>query len=174
MAQPMHRLTSALLLGAGVLVTTWVSAPAAPTAPPPRASAEEVAHVEALAPLAADVNQEVARLRAQLAVVPQMPEPARDPFSFGGRRPAPRAVVAEPAPAAPVASSEVESALVWPTLAAVMAEESGQTAVMAWGDAVEFLKAGDTFKDFTVVSVSAGAVELRHEPTRSSKTLTLR
>lgn len=172
----MSRFTTASLLAAGVLVTTWVSAPAAPTAPPPEVSAEDMVRIEAMAPLAAEIDQEVARLRAQLAAVPQMPDPRRDPFTFGARRPAPRpAVVAAPEPEL-VASSLVElpPAVLWPTLAAVMAGEPGNTAVVGWGDAIEFLKAGDKFKEFRVVTVSSAALELRHEPTGTLRTISLR
>lgn len=171
----MSRFTTASLLAAGVLVTTWVSAPAAPTAPPPEVSAEDMLRIEAVAPLAAEINQEVERLRAQLVAVPQAPEPSRDPFTFGARRPAPRPLVAAPA-SAPVETAPVElpPAVLWPTLAAVMAEEAGHTAVVGWGDDVEFLKAGDTFKGFRVVSVSSGSIELRHEPSGALRTLTLR
>lgn len=174
-AKQMSRFTTASLLAAGVLVTTWVSAPAAPTAPPPEVSAEDMLRIEALAPLAAEINQEVNRLRAQLATVPQMPEPRRDPFTFGARRPAPRPVVAAPEPelvATPVV--ELPPAVLWPTLAAVMAEAAGHTAVVAWGDGIEFLKAGDSFEDFRVVSVSSASIELRHEPTGALKTISLR
>lgn len=171
----MSRFTTASLLAAGVLVTTWVSAPAAPTAPPPEVSAEDMARIDAMAPLTADIDQEVERLRAQLVTVPQAPEPRRDPFTFGGRRPAPRPTVAAPAPELPEAPSvELPPAVLWPTLAAVMAEGTANTAVVAWGDAIEFLKAGDTFKEFRVVSVSAASLELRHEPTGTLRTISLR
>lgn len=173
--EPMSRFTTASVLAAGVLVTTWVSAPAAPTAPPPEVSAEDLVRIDAMAPLAAELDQEVDRLRAQLATVPQMPEPRRDPFTFGARRPAPRPAVAAPEPelmAPPVVAPP--PAVLWPTLAAVMAETAGNTAVVAWGDGIEFLKAGDTFKDFRVVAVSSASIELRHESSGTLRTLTLR
>lgn len=173
--EPMSRFTTASVLAAGVLVTTWVSAPAAPTAPPPEVSAEDLVRIEAMAPLAAEINQEVERLRTQLSAVPQKPEPRRDPFTFGARPPAPRPTVAAPEPelaeAPPV---ELPPAVLWPTLAAVMAEAAGSTAVVAWGDTIEFLKAGDTFKDFRVLTISSAALELRHEPTGALKTISLR
>lgn len=172
----MPRLTSALLLGAGVLVTTWVSAPAAPTAPPVRVSVEDMAEIAAMAPIAAEVEQEVERLRAQLASVPQIPSPTRDPFSFGAPRPSPRSRVATPVDEVPATEPVVEAApaIVWPTLTAVMAESTGQTAVIAWGDAIEFLKSGDSFKDFRVVTVSGASIEVHHTPSNTTKTLTLR
>jgi hypothetical protein len=171
----MSRFTTASLLAAGVLVTTWVSAPAAPTAPPPEVSAEDMLRIEAMAPVAAEIDQEVERLRAQLVAVPQAPDPRRDPFTFGARRPAPRPVVAVPA-SEPIEAPPVElpPAVLWPTLAAVMAETTGTTAVVAWGDSIEFLKSGDTFKDFRLVAVASGSIELRHEPTGTLKTIALR
>jgi hypothetical protein len=171
----MPRFRTALLLGVGVLVTTWVSAPAAPTAPPAPVSVEDMARIDALAPIAEELDQEVDRLRAQLATVPKAPEPRRDPFSFGGRRPAPReaepVIFSEVAVEAPV---ELPPAVLWPTLAAVMVEPTGTTAVVAWGDAIEFLKADSTFKDFRVVAISGSTLELRHEPSGTLRTLSLR
>jgi hypothetical protein len=175
MANSMRRFIPAALLGTGLLVTTWVSAPASPASPPVHVSIEDVAPIEAMAPLVVDVNQEVARLRANLTAVPDMPSPGRDPFSFGVRRPAPR--VSDPAAqtdVAPVVSVVDAPTLVWPTLTAVMGQASGPTAVLAWGDDIEFLKTGDTFRDFFVVSVSGQTIELRHEGTGSTKTLALR
>jgi hypothetical protein len=171
----MPRFRTALLLGVGVLVTTWVSAPAAPTAPPSPVSVEDMARIEALAPLADKIDQEVARLRAQLAVVPQAPEPRRDPFAFGGRRPTPRetppVLVVETPADVPV---ELPPAVLWPSLAAVMVEPSGTTAVVAWGDTIEFLKVGATYKDFRVLAISGTTLDLRHEPTGALRTISLR
>ena len=65
-------------------------------------------------------------------------------------------------------------AVLWPTLAAVMVEPTGTTAVVAWGDAIEFLQAGGTFKDFRVVTISGNTLELRHAPTGTLRTLSLR
>lgn len=161
-----------------MLVTTWVSAPAAPTAPVARVSEAELAAIEAMAPLAADVEQETARLRERLAVVPDRSEPSRDPFAFG--RPTPRVAKPVAAPAPPVAAPVVEVAdeVVWPTLAAVMiegpAEAPLRTAVVGWGDLVEFLGPGDRFKDFRVVAIATDALDLRHEPTGTLRTIKLR
>jgi Tfp pilus assembly protein PilP len=171
----MSRFRTASLLAAGVLVTTWVSAPAAPTAPPPEVSAEDMKHIDAMAPIAAEIDQQVEQLRVNMTAAPQKPDPGRDPFAFGARRPAPRPAVlqAEPEPT-PAPVVELPPAVLWPTLAAVMAEASGHTAVVAWGDTVEFVKAGDGYKDFRVVSVSAASIELRHEATGTRRTISLR
>lgn len=171
----MQRLTTAVVLGAGVLMTTWVSAPAAPTTPPILVSDAEMATIEATAPAADALDQEVARLRGQLAISPQQAEPRRDPFSFGRRLPAPTAQVAVVEPAElvePAPPAVVE--LLWPTLAAVMADDTGATAVLAWGDAIEFVTPGDTFHGFRVVSVSGRTIELHHADSNSTKTIALR
>jgi hypothetical protein len=171
----MPRFRTALLLGVGVLVTTWVSAPAAPTAPPAPVSVEDMARIEAMAPLAEALDQEVGRLRAQLAAVPKAPEPRRDPFSFGDRRPAPREAQPVILSETPVEDAvELPPAVLWPTLAAVMVESTGTTAVVAWGDTIEFLKADGSFKDFRVVAISGNTLDLRHEPTGTLRTLSLR
>lgn len=171
----MPRFRTALLLGVGVLVTTWVSAPAAPTAPPTPVSVEDMSRIEALAPLAGELDQEVDRLRAQLATVPKAPEPRRDPFSFGDWRPAPREALPVIVAESPVELlAELPPAVLWPSLAAVMVDPTGTTAIVAWGDTIEFLTAGETFKDFRVVTISGTTLDLRHEPTGALRTLTLR
>jgi hypothetical protein len=70
--------------------------------------------------------------------------------------------------------AELPPAVLWPSLAAVMVEPTGTTAVVAWGDTIEFLKVGSTFKDFRVVTISGNTLDLRHEPTGALRTLTLR
>lgn len=171
----MPRVTTAVLLGAAVLVTTWVSAPAAPTAPPVYVSPADLAVIEQMAPLAADVDQEVAQLRTRMATVPRAPEPVRDPFSFGSPRPVRSTERSEPEPdRVPDVPLVVEPTILWPTLAAVINESSGPTAVIGWGDSIEFLKAGDHFLDFVVVRVSSVAVDLRHVASAETRTLSLR
>lgn len=174
----LSRIAVALLLGAGVLMTTWVSAPASPVAPPLHVAAGDVAHVEALAPLAAELDQDVEQLRARLSTVPTPPAPARDPFRFGDRRHTTREdAEVSSSPPAPVTPVVEEMAVSWPALVAVLADADGPpafTAVVAWGDSIEMLTTGASFHDFTVVSVSNSAAVLRHAPTGSTRTLTLR
>lgn len=169
------RLTSAVLLGAAVLAVSWVSAPASPVAPPPRVSMAELADVESLAPVAQEIDQEVERLRARLSISADAAAPARDPFSFGRVS---RPTIRPEAPAAPVtieaSTVPIAPEVAWPTLAAVMADKDGPTAVVAWGDTLELLKPGESFKDFFVVSVSTSGIDVRHEPTKTTRTLTLR
>ena len=49
-----------------------------------------------------------------------------------------------------------------------------RTAVLALGDAIEFLAAGTTWRDFVVVSLDNSSAELRHIPTNTLSTLRLR
>lgn len=166
-------------LAATVLTFTWVSAPAAPTAPPPAVSSEMAAAILDLAPVAEAVAQEAERLRARLQVAPNPSVPTRDPFSFGRpvREAKPSPPDAPPVVDAPVAAAVTPQppAIVWPTLAAVMTEASNtRTAVLALGDAIEFLAAGATWRDFVVVSLDNSSAELRHIPTNTLSTLRLR
>ncbi len=173
----MPRVTLALVLGTGLLVTTWVSAPAAPTPAPVYVSPEELTRIEALAPLADEVEQEAAQLQARLRASVEPPQPRRDPFHFGARRdtvPAPRVDTSVPER---VETAAPAPAVLWPVLAGIVEESAAEprhTAVLGWGDALEFLTVGGTFKDFVVTAVSAGSIELRHQPTGLVKTLTLR
>lgn len=165
-------------MAAAVLTLSWVSAPAAPTAPPAFVSPDVAASILALAPLAEEVAQDTERLRARLQVTADPAAPTRDPFSFG--RP-----MREAQPVAPETPATVETparvaaapppALVWPTLAAVMTDASNtRSAVLALGDAIEFLAAGATWRDFVVVRIDDTSADLRHVPTNTLTTLRLR
>jgi len=173
----MHRLTSALLLGGALLLASYINAPAAPTPARAPIAPEALAEIDALAPLADDVAQEADRLRARLSAVPEKPVARRDPFSFGpAKRPARRAE-AEPAPEPVVPAIEKQSAIAWPTLVALLADHAAPaalTAVLAVGDAVEILKAGDTIAGFQVTAVTATTVELVHVATSAVTRLSLR
>jgi hypothetical protein len=59
----MHRKSSALLLGGAVLLTSYISAPAAPTPAPVVASPEEMDAIVELAQ--GDLSQEAERLRTR-------------------------------------------------------------------------------------------------------------
>jgi hypothetical protein len=170
----MHRLSSALLLGGAVLLTSYISAPAAPTPAPIFASAAEMDAIVELAPLADDVSQEAERLRARLAVVPERPVAQRDPFSFGSApRRAPKATTAPaPEPDAPVI--DAVPAIVWPKLVALLTDKDAITAVVAVGDAVEMLKAGETVDGFLIRDVTSTAIEIVHVATAAVTRLALR
>jgi hypothetical protein len=172
----MPRIASLTLIGLVVIATTWVAAPAAPTPAPVRVSEAEMAEITAIVPLASEVDQQAERLRARMATVPAPPQPRRDPFAFGAPRPEPVVAAADvPAVEAPTVA---EPEMLWPTLAAVMTEPAAEgvtrTAVVGWGDSVEFLATGESFEDFRLERVSAGAIELLHVPTGARRTLTLR
>ena len=183
----MSRLRSALLLGGTVLLMSYISAPAAPTPAPPRASETEMRAIDAMAPLADTATQETARLtdtqetarlRARLAVVPEKPIPQRDPFTFGTTPRVPkRATVApEPEPVVPSLSIEVAPPppLVWPKLVALLTDNGKITAVLGVGDAVEMLKAGETAGGFLVREITSTSIEVVHVATSVATRLTLR
>lgn len=173
----MHRLTSALLLGGGVLLASYISAPAAPTPAPLRVSLAATAEINALAPLADDVAQETERLRARLTAVPAVPVARRDPFNFGAvRRPdrsAPSAV--EPArDTGPV--PEVTPAITWPSLVAVLTEGGDTpvfTAVIGVGDGIAILKKGGEAGGFVIREVTSTSVELVHVATTTVTRLSI-
>ena len=173
----MHRLRSALLLGGAVLLTSYISAPAAPTPLPARASDAEIHAIDASTPLIADVAQETERLRARLAVVPEQSVPRRDPFTFGSssRAKGRPAKASEPDSAAP--EVEAPPAIAWPTLVALLTDKGvagTTTAVLAVGDAVEMLKAGETAGGFMVREITSTSIEVVHVATSSVTWLTLR
>lgn len=173
----MHRLTSALLLGGALLLASYINAPAAPTPAPARVAPEELAEIDAMAPLAVDVAQEADRLRARLSAVPEKPVARRDPFSFGAAKRPSRRAEAESAPVPVAPAVENKSTMAWPTLVALLTENAAPaplTAVLAIGDAVEILKAGDTIAGFQVTAITATTVELVHVATSAVTRLSLR
>ena len=174
----MSRLRSALLLGGTVLLMSYISAPAAPTPAPARASETEMRAIDATAPVASNATQETAKLRARLAVVPEKPIPQRDPFSFGttSRVPKRATVAPEPEPVVPSLSIEVAPPppLVWPKLVALLTDNGKITAVLGVGDAVEVLKAGEMAGGFLVREITSTSIELVHVATSVTTRLTLR
>lgn len=171
----MHRLSSALVLGGAVLLTSYISAPAAPTPEPARASEAELDAIDASAPVAADVTQEAARLRERLAILPQKPVTQRDPFNFGTRPRSPKRATAAPEPE-PAILEEVEPppALVWPKLVALLTDNGTITAVLGLGETVEMLRAGETAGGFLVREITAASIEVVHVATSVVTRLTLR
>lgn len=190
----MHRLRSALLLGGAVLLTSYISAPAAPTPAPARASAAEVDAIEAVAPVARaatqetapikaatqetapinDATQEAARLRARLAVVPEKPVVQRDPFSFGTRPRSTRPAAVVPEPQPETLDVAPPPLLVWPKLVALLTDNGKMTAVLGVGDAVEMLKAGESAGGFLVRDITSTSIEVVHVATSVATRLTLR
>jgi hypothetical protein len=177
----MSRLRSAVLLGGTVVLMSYISAPAAPTPAPARATETEMRAIDAMAPLAHAATQEVedaqetaARVRARLAVVPQKPVPQRDPFSFGKTPRVPKRVIAAPdaEPAAPDVAPPPP--LVWPKLVALLTDNGKITAVLGVGDAVEMLQTGETAGGFLVRAITSTSIEVVHVATSVATRLTLR
>jgi hypothetical protein len=171
----MHRLTSALLLGGVVLLTSYINSPAAPSLAPERVSADDLAAIDAMRPLADDVAQETERLRARLATAPEAPVARRDPFNFGAStRPAKSAPVQTPELAPVVDAAPV---IVWPKLVALLTdrgETAALSAVLAFDDAVEILTVGATVGGFLIRGVTSRSVELVHVATSAVTTLLIR
>jgi hypothetical protein len=169
----MSRLRSLLLLGGTVLVMSYISAPASPTPPPHAPSEAQVRAIDAMAPVAMTATQEAAQLRARLAILPQNPQPRRDPFTFGSTPRAPKRVIpVEPAPVVEVIAPA--PALMWPKLVALLTDNGKVTAVLGLGDTVEIVKAGDSMGGFLVREITASAIEVVHVATSTSQRLTLR
>jgi hypothetical protein len=94
----------AALSGAGLLATYLASAP--PTLTPGRAPAAPPASETGAARLSDDIQEQAARLGSRVREEVAFRPPARNPFRFGARPPAPRAAVASPPASAPPAVSE--------------------------------------------------------------------
>jgi hypothetical protein len=112
-------------------------------------------------PVVQQVDQQVERLRERLAHPPTYPAPTRDPFRFGQRtEPARPKTAVVPAAATPPANS----APILPHLIAIATNAVDRTsvrsAVLAMGDDLQIVKAGDTYAKFLVRSIAADAVEL--------------
>lgn len=172
----MTRVRSALLLGGTVLLMSYISAPAAPTPAPARASETEMRAIDATAPVADDATQETAKLRARLAVVPEKPVTQRDPFSFGTAPRVPKRATTAPEPGTPPLAAEVAPPppLVWPKLVALLTDNGKITAVIGVGDSVEMLKAGDSAGGFLVREITSTSIEVVHVATSVTTRLTLR
>lgn len=173
----MHRLTSALLLGGGVLLASYISAPAAPTPEPPRVSTAAMAEIDALAPFADDVAQETERLRARLTAMPAVPVARRDPFNFGAGRRLDRPARTVPAPRPETPAVEAAPAIVWPALVAVLTD-GGETpvftGVLGVGDGIEMVRKDATLGGFRIGDITSTSVELIHVATNTVTRLSIR
>jgi hypothetical protein len=170
----MHRVAPILLLSGGVLLATWVVAPAAPSPSPLPAHVAEP--VDQTAPLVAEMAAQVERMRNRLDEPQNFPPPERNPFTFGARR-----EVVPTRPRLPVAAPEVPPppppAL--PKLLAIVANdaEGGAvvfTAVFSVGDNVQMVKAGDQIGALVIRSVTADGVELLEPVTSAVHRVTIR
>ena len=160
----MKRFVAIVLFAGAVLLSTHILAPAAAPPSAPIVLATDLAAIAQAAPIVESVNAQVDRLRERLANPPAYPAPTRDPFRFGGRREPARPTSAEPAPPDPVVAAPAISAPALPHLVAIASNtvEGGlvRTAVLAVGDDLQVLKAGDTIAKLVIRSVGADAVEL--------------
>ena len=161
----MSRVAGLLYLGGVIVLASWVWAPAAPVSIAP--AAPPSLGLDQSGTVVAEVNAEVDRLRERLAVPPQLPPPSRDPFRYGERN-EPRRPIAPPLEP-PVVPAEPPAPRL-PLLVAIAANSTDgvvtRTAVLAEGDDVRLVKAGDQIGRFVVRSVTANAAEL-FDPTTS-------
>lgn len=167
----MQRFALILLAGGVVLLVSWIAAPAAPS--PVATAAIDEDKLDQAAPVVAEVNAQVERLREKLATPPAYPSPARNPFRFG-RRVEPRSVPAArtPEPPPPVIAPSL------PLLVAITATpvdgRTVRTAVLRVGDDVRIVKDGDSVGPFLVRAIREDAVELVDAATAQPYRLTLR
>jgi len=153
----MNRVAALVLLIGGALLLSWAVAPATSGPAPQVVAPASVDRKPQRQPQ--NMTAEIERLRERLAIVPEFPEPSRDLFRFGGR--VPRAAAA-PAPADPVPVATPEPIL--PRLVALMDDSRPGAplwrAVIAIGDDVRIVKAGETVAGFSVKNVGADGVDL--------------
>ena len=147
----MQRFAVALLIGGTLLLASWVLA----GDPPQRKARPEPS--EPAAPVVAEMNAQVDRLRERLSVERRFSSPTRDPFHFTAR--------VEPAPVAPPPAPEpVAAPAPPPQLVAILTDKSNdgvtRRAVFSLNGTVQIVKPGDTIDRFVVGRVDADSVEL--------------
>jgi hypothetical protein len=159
----MQRIAALVLVAGGILILSWVVAPAAPT---PRAPASPVLtpteFQQAAAPVLLDMQAQVERMRERLSTAPSYPVPTRDPFRFGRRaesaKPAPAMTPDVPPPAPPPPPP-------LPRLIAIVSQsnETGSIRTALLGDAagtMRTLKVGEAIGAFTIRAIDATSVDL--------------
>ncbi len=174
----MARIAGILAVGAGLILISWVTAPAARTTPDPVSISPadlvlEDQAAQVIAPLAAQADDQAARLRARLSPPPQKPQPARNPFRFKGTEPfstekAPKgtepfvakSVEKGSVPLAPPAAPAIEL----PSLVAITADarDGGlfRTAVLSMNDEMKIVRPGQVFDRFIVEAIGQDSVRL--------------
>ncbi len=173
----MKRAVGILAVGGGLILVSWVTSPSART--PPAEPAVSAADLElarqttqAVTPLAAQIDDQAARLRARLLPPPPKPEPSRNPFHFGkrdvphkGSDPrglTPRPIVEEGY--VPLASPPPAAALTLPSLVAITsdARDGGlfRTAVLSMDDEMKIVKPGQVFDRFIVEAIGPESVRI--------------
>jgi hypothetical protein len=162
----MQRVAALVLVAGGILILSWVVAPAAPASKPATPLTTTLtAYEQTTAPLLAEVTAQVTRMRERLATTPAAPEPGRDPFRFGRRpEPAVRNIAPPPPPVI-----EPPAAIVVPKLVAVLSTttDAGVTrrAALAVGDDVKVVEVGATVGTLTVTKIDADTIELTDRAT---------
>ncbi len=162
-----------MLFAGAVLISTHILAPAAAPPPAPGLKPADLAAIIQDKPVVEQVDAQVDRLRERLARPPAYPPPVRDPFRFGQRaEPAPSKT---PAPA--VAARPLSPAPVLPHLIAIATDAADgnpvRTAVLALGDDLQIVKAGETYSKFVVRAINSDGVELADPATGSTFKISL-
>lgn len=187
----MRRFAIALVLSFGLLLATWVQAPAAPARDEVAPSSSEVVDADQSAqstvPAARQVDEETQRLREHLAARAPFSEPVRNPFNFSaGKKPAPKGsepfstvsaekgsdpLVLQP-PASPDIAVPVLIGVTEDTVDGVVV----RTAVLSMNDEMAIVKIGQPFARFSVKSIGPASVDLVDvtSPNRTVTTISIR
>ena len=188
------RLAGIVAIGGCLILISWVTSPSAlPTPDAPRPSAADLQLVEQAAqsvpPIAAQIDDHAARLRARLAEPPPKPQPTRNPFRFKGSEVfstekhqkgtgvfGSKSVENTPVPLATPASP----AIALPTVVAITADarDGGliRTAVLSMNDEMKNVRPGQAFDRFVVEAIGQDSVRLVDitSPTRATFVVAIR
>ncbi|MEO8078370.1 MAG: hypothetical protein ABI818_18730 [Acidobacteriota bacterium] len=167
---------TAAYIGGGILLAAWLTSAAAVTqqprvGPAPRPTPESVQ----LDALASEVQSQATRLRQRLASAPAPQVPIRNPFVFSSRR-----AEVRPAAARPLAAPPMETALPAPiepdlVLLGVAEQDGIRTAMMAAGDELLMVTAGQPVGGrYSVSAVGPDDVELKELVTGVTRRLALK
>jgi hypothetical protein len=187
----MNRIVGILGIGGALILISWVTSPAARTAPPGRTlSAADVVladqTAQAVAPLTTQIDDQAARLRARLAQPPAPPKPERNPFTFAGvgrpdlegrrLRPTSKPVGPTTGIESPVSSPP----LALPSLVAITSDAGDgglmRTAVLSMNDEIKIVKPGQMFDRFIVEAIGPDSVRIVDitSPTRATFIVAIR
>jgi hypothetical protein len=161
------------------LTATWLASHA-PTGRPPdtRSTVPSVARTESAA---AEIKREADRLHARLAEVRAYRDPARNPFRFRARGPAPQA--SRPEPVISIEDLPQQPDPAPPTLRVTLdgiaedhvGDQVIRTAIVSTPSDVLLVKVGDQIEgQFTVAAIAADAVELVRIDTGATVRLALK
>jgi hypothetical protein len=170
------RIAGILAIGGALILISWVTSPAARTAPPERTmSVADVAladqTAQAVAPITTQLDDQASRLRARLSQPPPKPEPERNPFRFGDPGAAPKGAGTKPrgariaGTAAPSAiATPATPALALPALVAITSDASDgglmRTAALSMNDEMKIVKPGQVFDRFLVEAIGPDSVRI--------------